>query len=283
MTTIKIGGVPEHFNLPWHLSIEDGSFEEVGIDLQWMEFPGGTGAMCAALREKEIDLAIVLTEGIVKDIADGNPSKIVQTYVQSPLVWGVHVGAESDYHQPKDINGGTAAISRYGSGSHLMSYVHAENMGWDTSGLKFHLVKNLNGAVKELTNGNADYFLWEHFTTKPLVDEGTFRRIDDRQTPWPCFVIAVRDEILDQNLKEIDTILNVINTTTLDFKNIPSIDKTISNEYQQKLEDIREWLSITEWGQSQLSGQELEKVQEQLLRLELISHKLAQESILFDV
>ena len=29
--------------------------------------------------------------------------------------------------------------------------------------------------------------------TKPLVDNGIFRRIADCPTPWPCFVIAVRD------------------------------------------------------------------------------------------
>ena len=33
MKTIRITGVPEHFNLPWHLCIEGGEFEEMGIDL----------------------------------------------------------------------------------------------------------------------------------------------------------------------------------------------------------------------------------------------------------
>ena len=30
MKTIKIAGVPEHFNLPWHMCIEDGEFEFEG-------------------------------------------------------------------------------------------------------------------------------------------------------------------------------------------------------------------------------------------------------------
>lgn len=30
----------------------------------------------------------MLTEGAVKSVADGNPFKIVQIYVNSPLVWG---------------------------------------------------------------------------------------------------------------------------------------------------------------------------------------------------
>ena len=28
MKTIRIGGVPEHFNLPWHLAMEEGNFEK---------------------------------------------------------------------------------------------------------------------------------------------------------------------------------------------------------------------------------------------------------------
>jgi len=124
MQTIKIGGVPEHFNLPWHLTIEEGAYKEKNIELLWNDFPGGTGAMCEALRNKDIDIAIILTEGIVKDIIDGNPSKIIQTYIQSPLIWGIHVGYNSDYHSIKDIEQTSAAISRYGSGSHgiLPSY-----------------------------------------------------------------------------------------------------------------------------------------------------------------
>jgi hypothetical protein len=41
--------------------------------------------------------------------------------------------------------------------------------------------------------------MWERFMTKPLVDKGIFRRIADCPTPWPCFVIAVRDEVLENN------------------------------------------------------------------------------------
>ncbi|MPT36605.1 MAG: ABC transporter substrate-binding protein, partial [Flavobacterium sp.] len=99
MKTIRIAGVPEHFNLPWHLCIENGEFNEVDIDLQWTDVPEGTGKMCQMLRDNETDIAIILTEGILKDISNGNPSSIVQLYVQSPLLWGIHVGAQSAYQK----------------------------------------------------------------------------------------------------------------------------------------------------------------------------------------
>lgn len=281
MHTIKIGGVPEHFNLPWHLSIEDQSFLKNNINLEWTDFPGGTGAMCEALRSGDIDIAIILTEGITKDIIAGNPSKIVQTYIQTPLIWGIHVAANSKYTSLSELQDSSAAISRYGSGSHLMAYINAQNEGWDTSQLKFEVVKNLDGAVQALTNNQADYFMWEHFTTKPLVDKEIFRRVSDCPTPWPCFVIAVRDEILETKKEEIKNILDIINTTTIDFKHIPSIDKTLSLRYDQQLEDIQEWLSITEWSQEQINNETLLEIQNQLHRLKIIDKKIAPELLTY--
>jgi len=155
---ITVGGVPEHFNYPWHTGIESGAFSDAGIDLQYVDYPGGTGAMTKALRSKELDVAVVLTEGCVADILNGNPSRIVQAYVQSPLVWGIHVADGSELTQIDQINGKRYAISRFGSGSHLMAIVDASERGWATDAMQFEVVKNLAGAREALANGTADIF-----------------------------------------------------------------------------------------------------------------------------
>jgi len=278
MKTIKIAGVPEHFNLPWHLCIDNGEFEQVGIDLQWTDVPEGTGKMCQMLRDGEIDIAIILTEGIVKDIIGGNPSSIVQIYIESPLIWGIHVAANSKYHSMSDLKNTKVAISRYGSGSHLMAYVNAQNQsrmmsGWNTNNLEFEIVNTIDGAVEALTNGTADYFMWERFMTKPLVDKGIFRRIADCPTPWPCFVIAVRNEFLEHNKQTLSLILAIINKTTIEFKDIPSIDKTLASKYRQKLDDIQEWLSLTKWSQKPIEEKVLNNIQNQLFDLKIIDKK----------
>ena len=280
MKKVKIIGVPEHFNLPWHLAIEEGAFEERGIDLQWTDIPEGTGRMCQMLENRETDLAIILTEGLVKSISEGNPAKIVQEYIASPLLWGIHVGAKSEYRSIPELKNTKAAISRFGSGSHLMAYVNAQNEGWNTGKLQFEVIDNLDGAVEALTNGNADYFMWEHFTTKPLVDKGIFRRLGDCPTPWPCFVIAATDKFLKGNSSVLKHILEVINLYTAEFKQIPSIDRTLANRYEQQLEDIQEWLSLTRWSQSQIDSQTLEKVQDTLIDLKLIDKKLDYDRII---
>jgi len=273
MKTIKIAGVPEHFNLPWHLCIENEEFEAEGIDLQWTDVPEGTGKLCQMLRNGETDIAVILTEGIIKDIVAGNPSKIIQVYVQSPLIWGIHVDSNSKYEKLTDLENTKVAISRIGSGSQLMAYVNAHNQGWKTGDLKFEIINTIDGAVEALSNGTADYFMWERFMTKPLVDNGIFRKIADCPTPWPCFVIAVRNEILENDTETIDKILQIINQTTEEFKEIPSIDRTLSERYNQKQEDIQEWLSLTEWSQKQLDEKTLNNVQNQLLELSIIDKK----------
>jgi ABC-type nitrate/sulfonate/bicarbonate transport system substrate-binding protein len=278
MIPIKIAGVPEHFNLPWHLCIENGEFEDAGIQLEWTDVPEGTGKLCQMLRNGDTDIAVILTEGIIKDIAAGNDSTIIQVYVESPLIWGIHVAAKSDYKTLADIENGKVAISRYGSGSHLMAFVNAKKQGWNTEKLEFEIINTLDGAVEALIEGRADYFMWERFMTKPIVDKGIFRRIDDCPTPWPCFVIAVRNEVLKNNTNAIEKILDIINQTTADFKEIPSIDRTLSERYVQKIEDINEWLKITEWSQKKLDKNTFDKVQNQLFELNIIETKTAFET-----
>ncbi|WP_412984940.1 substrate-binding domain-containing protein [Pontimicrobium sp. IMCC45349] len=274
MKNVKIGGVPEHFNLAWYLTLKEGSYKEKNINLRWKDYFGGTGQMCKALRDGDIDLAVILTEGIIKDIIAGNKCKIVQVFVKSPLIWGIHVAHDSNFHNINDIRGTRAAISRFGSGSHLMAYINAENNDWNLENdLQFEVINSLDGAVKGLTNNDADYFMWEKFTTKPFVDNNTFRRIGNCPTPWPCFVIAVREDFITNEEETLKTILDIINETTSEFKDIPSIDKTIANRYEQKLEDVQEWLSLTQWSQENISEKTINKVQNQLFALNIIPEK----------
>ena len=273
MTTLKIAGVPEHFNLPWHLCLENDEFATANIDLQWADVPEGTGKLSQMLRSGETDIAVILTEGMVKDIVGGNPSKIVQVYVESPLLWGIHVAANSRFKTSADLQYAKVAISRIGSGSQLMAYVNAEQNGWKTADLQFEIVNTIDGAVESLTAGTSDYFMWEHFMTKPLVDQGIFRRLGDCPTPWPCFVIAVREEVLEQHAADILEVLKIINKKTRAFKNLPNIDGILASRYKLKISDIQEWLSLTHWSQNQLQEEVLNKVQNQLLDLSLINKK----------
>lgn len=275
MKVVRIGGVPEHFNYAWYIALKEHHFRNQGIDLQWVDCHGGTGEMVQGLQNNKIDMAVVLTEGIVKAISEGNPSKIVQTFVQSPLVWGIHVATNAPYKSLTDLKQKYAAISRIGSGSHLMAYVHAKQMGWNPkTDLRFNIVNHLQGGIEALQHGRAHYFLWEKFTTKPYVDQGIFRRIGECPTPWPCFVIAARNSFIEHHAGPLKLILNVINGITKGFKNISNIDSIISERYGLKNQDVIDWLNLTEWSLDMIDKSTLSVVQNQLLELNLISNRM---------
>ena len=274
MKTIRIIGVPEHFNFPWQLTIEEGMFNEVGIHVEWTDVPEGTGKICEMLRNDETDLAVILTEGIFKDIANGNPSVVLQTYVQSPLQWGIHVNANSTYYSNTDLEGKTAAISRYGSGSELMAYVNAANNNWSQNSVTFEVVNTLSGAVDALTNNTADYFMWDRFMTQPIVDKGVFRRVDVCPTPWPCFLIVARKEFYEDHKPMVDHALEILNQTTREFKQIPSIDRTLASIFDQKLEDIQQWLQITKWSQKKPTETQFNQIVSDLIKFNILKEPL---------
>lgn len=274
MKKVRIAGVPEHFNLPWHLCIEEGSFEDAGIDLEWIDVPEGTGKMCQMLRDNETDLALVLTEGIVRDIANGNPSKIIQNYVESPLIWGVHTGFGRNTDELMQKTNPVIAISRLGSGSHLMAFVWAKKRGLNLENLQFEIVHTLDGAVESLRNGTADFFLWERFTTQPLVTANIFDRVDECPTPWPCFVWVGRNEFLEKEKHTVSLIQEILEPTLDEFLMIPSIDRTIASRYGLELHEVTRWMSLTRWSTADFKPETLNIIQKQLIELGLMSKKI---------
>ena len=247
MKGLKIGGVPEHFNLPWRLSIEERLFNAIGLELHWSDMTGGTGQMIKGLQTGSIDIAVLLTEGITKSILEGLDAKIVTIYVQSPLKWGVHVPVDSKLNSLSELENGTFAISRFGSGSHLMALVHANQAGWDTTKLKFNVVGDVYGGLWALENHEADGFLWEKFTTKPFVDQGKCRCIGEVVTPWPCFVIAVRTEILEKHTDLIAEMCKIVGNRAKALKDDKESIETFSWRYHLEPEDVKLWLSETNW------------------------------------
>lgn len=251
---LKVAGVPEHFNAPWHIARDRGLFAKENIELEWNDYPGGTGAMTKALNDGSTDIAVLLTEGIVKDIATGGSSKIVGVYVQSSLCWGIHTGAQQeDINSVASLQGKTWAVSRMTSGSHLMAVVLAKQQGWDVSGLEYKVVGNLDGAKQALLAGDAHGFLWEKFTTKPLVDAGHFRRVGEIPTPWPCFVIAVRNETLANHGAEVKKVLEIVAKQCAEFKADPKAVAYIAENYKLEASDVAEWFKTVEWAANPLA------------------------------
>jgi ABC-type nitrate/sulfonate/bicarbonate transport system substrate-binding protein len=272
MKRFKIGGVPEHFNLPWKLAIEERKLVDLGVELHWSDMTGGTGQMIKGLQTGTLDIAVLLTEGITKAILQGLNAKILTVYVTTPLRWGIHVPYNSDIQTVKQLEKQTFAISREGSGSHLMTYVRAKQEGWNLKDLKFNVVGDVYGGLWALENNQAQGFLWEKYTTYPFTEQKKCRFIDEVVTPWPCFVIAVRSEVLEENEALLKTVFERVHQEAKAFKENPNAAEIIAWRYNLKLEQTKSWLSETDWNyDNSLMKDSIENVVNTLESLELIS------------
>ena len=272
MTGLKIGGVPEHFNLPWRLAIEEGKLKEIGLDLHWSDMSGGTGQMIRGLETGSIDIAVLLTEGITKAVLQGLDAKILQVYVTTPLHWGIHVPFSSDIKKVDQLEGQTFAISREGSGSHLMSYIKADQEGWDISQLKFNVIGDVYGGLWALENDEAQAFLWEKYTTFPFCEQGKCRYIDEVVTPWPCFVVAVRNEVYEKHAALLDKMCRVVSERAKEVKHNPDTVEVISWRYNLRSGQVANWLIETDWNYDNIEYPlAFEKTVKYLLKLGLVT------------
>jgi len=278
MLRLKIGGVPEHFNLPWRLAIEEGRFRAEDIQLHWSDMGGGTGQMIRGLETGSIDIAVLLTEGITKAILQGLDAKIIQVYVTTPLHWGIHVPYKSDIVSVDQLENQTFAISREGSGSHLMSYVKANQEGWDTKKLNFNVVGDIYGGLWALENNEAQAFLWEKYTTHPYTEQKKCRYIDEVVTPWPCFVIAVRNEVLEKHPEELNKLCDIVNTKAAEMKKNDSVVDLICWRYNLRHGQVENWLNETDWNYDGIEYPlAFTKAISYLIKLDLISEEEAED------
>lgn len=281
MLKIKVAGVPEHFNLPWHLAIKNKLFESQGVEVEWVNFRGGTGAMIQALSEEKVDVAVVLTEGIFASISKGNKSKIISKYINTPLIWGVFSGIQNPINHYGEIYDKKYAISRFGSGSHLMPQVDALAKKKDLQEEQFFVVNNLEGALSSLSKLQTDVFYWEKYTTKPYVDSGVLKHLGDYVTPWPCFMIVAREEFINTKAEGLKKMLNTIFFTNKQFMHSPTTILDVSKRYNQNYEDVENWFYSTEWATNELISDKLiENVNYTLKKAGIISNYLKRAELI---
>lgn len=240
---VKLGGVPEHFNLLWDLEECRSLFSQKDISYRFFEFPGGTGAMSEAVKSGFLDGAIILTEGAVSEISRGANYKIVCPFVESPLFWGIFSSAAHEVTDLSDLGNKKFAISRFNSGSHLMAQYLAFQHDITLSPDNFYPANDLEGARKALAEGKADLFLWEKYMTNPLVISGEFRKVGEVTPPWNSFVLVLRKDVVEKNPALISVLRETIHLAGAKFKSIQNAPEQIASRYNISLQDAQEWFS----------------------------------------
>jgi ABC-type nitrate/sulfonate/bicarbonate transport system substrate-binding protein len=283
MKTLRILGVPEHFNYPFRILEKEQPFLDQGVTLQWKDESRGSGQMNLALRDNETDIALLLTESFLKDFEAGSPSKMIGFHVESPLIWGVHVAAGVPSIQLSDLKHRRFLISRIGSGSHLMARVLAKKEGWNPEELTFQTVSNMDGAKAAMDQGDRGIFLWEKYTTAPMVKNGTMKLISEVPSPWPCFVMVASDNALKEFGDLIFQIRDRVYEISKSLTESAETPASLASFYGLEEAEIEKWLKQTKWcTESTLSRKELEKAIKTMRELGILNSELGLESFLVD-
>ncbi|KAM3502681.1 hypothetical protein MY10362_004685 [Beauveria mimosiformis] len=252
---LRIGYVPEHFSTPIYFAQK-----HYGLDAVLTPFPSGTGAMITALRAKEIDIGIGLTEGWIaglgkEDLPGDGGYRLVGTYVDTPLCWAISTGAQRpEITSVESLRGGKIGVSRIGSGSYVMGFVLADQHGWLSPGgpppfsdnVVLHTFASLRDAVN---SGEADFFMWEHFTQKRYFDAGEIRRVGEIYTPWSSWkIVASTDLPAGQEDARVQTLFEKLDRGIAHFNdNQEEAVRYICTNLDYTEADAREWLKTVKF------------------------------------
>jgi ABC-type nitrate/sulfonate/bicarbonate transport system substrate-binding protein len=240
---IKIGGVPEHFNLPWIQAFEQNKSQSLGAEISWNFFPGGTGAMTQALSNGSLDVAILLTEGYMAAYQKGLDAKIIQCYIESPLQWGIYSNKKNTVTFDNDTK---IAISRKGSGSHLMPLIHAEQLGVSLNENQFKVVHHLDDGIKSLSE-DCDYFYWEKWMTQPFVDQGLVKKVGEFSAPWSGFLVVATQSCIHQNSDILQKIIDMIQKQVKLFIADDQSPSIIEKKFHLNIDEAKEWIGQQKW------------------------------------
>jgi hypothetical protein len=163
----------------------------------------------------------------------------------------------------------------------LMALVLAGREGWDPSSLTFHTVGNMYGAKNAMDAGDEGIFLWEKYTTAPMVKNGTMKLIGEVPSPWPCFVLVATEKAL----KEFGTLIyelrdRVYQISERLMQEADTID-ALASSYELDKNDITHWRAQTKWcTTASVSRAELDRAMDTMQELGILKSRLALDSFL---
>jgi hypothetical protein len=128
-----------------------------------------------------------------------------------------------------------------------MGFVLADQQGWlDGSSpyADFVVLQNFANLRKAVNDGTADFFMWEHFTSKRYYDSGEIRRVGEIYTPWSSWKIVASTQTtqLRDDPRLVDLFRKLDQGVKYFAEHQDEAVQYISTSLDYSEEDAREWL-----------------------------------------
>lgn len=173
------------------------------------------------------------------------------------LGWAISTGAKRpEITSVASLKGGKIGVSRIGSGSQIMGFVLADQHGWLTPATPQPfsdtvILNNFENLRNAVNSGAADFFMWEHFTSKRYYDSGEIRRVGEIYTPWSSWKIVASTALAKEGGKldpRIKDLFAKLDKGVKHFnENQDEAVKYISTHLDYSEEDAREWLKTVKF------------------------------------
>lgn len=104
--------------------------------------------------------------------------------------------------------------------------------------------ENLRNAVNK---GDADFFMWEHFTSKKYYDNGEIKRIGEIYTPWSSWKIVASTTTLSLDVTLENLFVKLDKGIEYFEKNHEEAVEYISTSLDYSVADARSWLKTVKF------------------------------------
>jgi NitT/TauT family transport system substrate-binding protein len=267
LTTIEVGVVPVVDVAPLYLGIEQGFFEEEGLDVQPAIAQGGAAIIPAVVQgDQEIGFSniVSLLIGETEDL----PVQVISQGIQATDdpdndTAAVAVAADSDVQDVSDLEGKTIAINTLRNISELTVTAALEGEGVDVSTINFVEVP-LPDMVGQLEAGQIDAAgLVEPFITTGEA-AGHRMLIYDRVATEPEMTIATyftSDEFLESDPEVVDGFVRAMHRSLEYATENPDEARQAIGEYTEIPPDVLEEVVLPLW-QTDLNEDSIELVAE---------------------
>jgi NitT/TauT family transport system substrate-binding protein len=267
LTTIEVGVVPVVDVAPLYLGIDEGFFEEEGLDVQPAIAQGGAAIIPAVVQgDQEIGFSniVSLLIGETEDL----PVQVISQGIQATDdpdndTAAIAVAADSDVQDVSDLEGKTIAINTLRNISELTVTAALEGEGVDVSTIDFVEVP-LPDMVGQLEAGQIDAAgLVEPFITTGKA-AGHRMLIYDRVATEPEMTIATyftSDEFLESDPEVVDGFVRAMNRSLEFATENPDEARQAIGDYTEIPPDVLEEVVLPLW-QTDLNQDSIELVAE---------------------
>jgi hypothetical protein len=137
-----------------------------------------------------------------------------------------------------------------------MGFVLADEQGWLNASTPnagpFEVIplQTFEKLRQGVNNSTADFFMWEHFTSKRYYDNGEIKRVGEIYTPWSSWKIVASTALLSgaKTDPRIEDLFEKLNKGVAHFdKNHPEAVEYISTNLDYSAEDAKEWLKTVKF------------------------------------